>query len=942
MNSFSSPPTSPPISTFTSHFVQALHDYLPSSAPVTDEPVTCLFFKKGSIIEVFNRDDSGWWDGQCGEIRGWFPSNYVGRIGEAKRSSLDFERENDDELTQWQQEKHQEKMSTRISFIEEVSEIIKELKKEYSKDTNTIQILVFQLVSCIKSILVESNIVNKESPILKVYPELAKQRKLVFSTLNKLVLKCKETDREQELTVLADQLLYDLHQFERILQLLPSSLSDLSFSSSRSSLTSIQSNSSTKYDPKNTSSSSLLLLSTFKLNTDTILQSIFDRQSYLQDLISTLLAQLPLFLAQRQQVDLLDITQKAIERVKSFLAVVEHVCSNIEDLDRLSCTIPSDPHLVSLVFAKESVYSAITNLVTAIRASTHPSGLTMNVLELEHLTECCQQVIKTTLDCTRSVKSCLQPNPSDPPPLSEEMPKSYHQLDMMTRKISTLKAIEQELLQPVNKTQRPRASSVNTQQHPKRPRGLSLTSLNHPTSESLLLLPDTWNQKQTPAATPFKWTEEVILNREGSIKYASIEALVEHLTFHEKSPDLLFVRAFFYNFRLFTHPQELLELLIQRFHLPPTDTDDWTNQVQIPVRLRVYNVIKTWLENYFMLDQDAVIHTRLLCFTQTDLTEAMPTPAERMLQLIHKTFTAKETPRKAPTVPEKPSQHHSSIFSNLSLFDDHTIYPSSLMSKSTRNMIKKALSQHNLGLVHLLDIEPVELARQITLLENGLFCQIEPFEIIGQGFKKKKSQAVHVKAMIQKSTQITSWISDSVLNEVDVKKRANLLKYWIKVGDACLHLNNYNTLMAIRSALDSTCIIRLKRTWDHVSSKYRAMWDPIYRATDSQRNFAEYRHRLKSAVAPCLPFLGVYLTDMTFIDDGNRDYCLSGNQKLIHMDKYIKTTRVLNEIHQFQIPYRLIEVDEIQQYLHRVLDSVEQDDQVFYSKSLKLEPKEED
>lgn len=110
MNSFSSPPTSPPISTLTSHFVQALHDYLPSSAPVTDEPVTCLFFKKGSIIEVFNRDDSGWWDGQCGEIRGWFPSNYVGRIGEAKRSSMDFERENDDELTQWQQEKHQEKV----------------------------------------------------------------------------------------------------------------------------------------------------------------------------------------------------------------------------------------------------------------------------------------------------------------------------------------------------------------------------------------------------------------------------------------------------------------------------------------------------------------------------------------------------------------------------------------------------------------------------------------------------------------------------------------------------------------------------------------------------------------------------------------------------------------------------------------------------------------
>ncbi|KAI9486062.1 MAG: SH3 domain-containing protein, partial [Benjaminiella poitrasii] len=57
-------------------FVQALHDYLPSSVS-PDEAVSCLFFKKGAIIEVFNRDDSGWWDGQCGNVRGWFPSNYV-------------------------------------------------------------------------------------------------------------------------------------------------------------------------------------------------------------------------------------------------------------------------------------------------------------------------------------------------------------------------------------------------------------------------------------------------------------------------------------------------------------------------------------------------------------------------------------------------------------------------------------------------------------------------------------------------------------------------------------------------------------------------------------------------------------------------------------------------------------------------------------------------
>ena len=106
-----SPPTSPLSPTMTSHFVQALHDYLPSSSAATDDSVSCLFFKKGTIIEVFNRDGSGWWDGQCGNVRGWFPSNYVGRLGELKRHSADFEDDyRDEELQLWQQKMYDQQL----------------------------------------------------------------------------------------------------------------------------------------------------------------------------------------------------------------------------------------------------------------------------------------------------------------------------------------------------------------------------------------------------------------------------------------------------------------------------------------------------------------------------------------------------------------------------------------------------------------------------------------------------------------------------------------------------------------------------------------------------------------------------------------------------------------------------------------------------------------
>lgn len=129
------------------------------------------------------------------------------------------------------------------------------------------------------------------------------------------------------------------------------------------------------------------------------------------------------------------------------------------------------------------------------------------------------------------------------------------------------------------------------------------------------------------------------------------------------------------------------------------------------------------------------------------------------------------------------------LFSNL-LSDDFNSdkYPQPILGKSLRNTLKKNTSQQ----LHLNDIDPIELARQLTLMENHLFCQIRANELIGQEFKKKLgvSQAVHVKAMIQKSTQITSWVSDTILNEVDLKKRVHVLKYWIKVGDVSYYRVN--------------------------------------------------------------------------------------------------------------------------------------------------------
>ncbi|CAG8588934.1 10173_t:CDS:2 [Funneliformis caledonium] len=61
------------------------------------------------------------------------------------------------------------------------------------------------------------------------------------------------------------------------------------------------------------------------------------------------------------------------------------------------------------------------------------------------------------------------------------------------------------------------------------------------------------------------------------------------------------------------------------------------------------------------------------------------------------------------------------------------------------------------------------------------------------------------------------------------------------------------------------------------------------------KNFAEYRDILHNINPPCIPFFGLYLTDLTFIEDENPNY-LKNSNKLINFAKRMKTAEVICKI----------------------------------------------
>ncbi|KAI1802323.1 ras GEF [Daldinia bambusicola] len=437
------------------------------------------------------------------------------------------------------------------------------------------------------------------------------------------------------------------------------------------------------------------------------------------------------------------------------------------------------------------------------------------------------------------------------------------------------------------------------------------------------------------------FANELMFNKEGQITGGSLPALVERLTTHESTPDAMFVSTFFLTFRLFCTPTKLAEALIERF-----DYVGENPNTANPVRLRVYNVLKGWLESHW---RDSVDHEALpliQSFAEFKLGSLIPTAGKRIMELSQRVSTADGS-----LVPRLVSSLGKTSTSTSQLVPLDTPMPNPTISKSQQNLLNNWKSGGSCP--SFLDFEPLEIARQLTLKQMGIFCSILPEELLGsQWMKKNGVSSPNVKAMSSFSTDLSNLVADTILQYPEVKKRAVVIKQWIKIAHQCLELNNYDGLMSIVCSLNNSIISRLRKTWDLVSPKRRDMLKSMQAIVEPSNNNKVLRARLQGHVPPCLPFLGMFLTDLTFVDIGNpatKQLPGSGPDEngltVINFDKHTRTAKIIGELQRFQIPYKLTEVPDMQEWIQAQVTRVKESDQgnvqvSYYRKSLLLEPRE--
>ncbi|RPB28602.1 ras GEF [Terfezia boudieri ATCC MYA-4762] len=436
------------------------------------------------------------------------------------------------------------------------------------------------------------------------------------------------------------------------------------------------------------------------------------------------------------------------------------------------------------------------------------------------------------------------------------------------------------------------------------------------------------------------YAHELTFNKEGCISGGSLSALVERLTVHDSTPDAIFVSTFYLTFRLFTTPKEFAEHLVARF-----DSVTASSKIGTPVRLRVYNVFKGWMESHWRKDCDSVALDTINTFAAGRLSDALPGAGKRLADLAVKVSSVD-----GPLVPRLVSSMGKTNTATAQYTVPDGPVPSPVISRSQLNLLRSSVSGNG-NQPTILDFDPLELARQFTLKESRMFCSILPEELIAQEWTKKSgSLAVNVRAMSALSTDLAHLVAETILAQEDSKRRAVVIKQWIKIADRCLELNNYDSLMAIMCTMNASTIIRLKKTWELVSAKTKQVLEHLRSVIDVSKNHAVLRARLRGHVPPCLPFLGTYLTDLTFVDVGNPSKRPltsedgTTTKQLINFDKHTKTARIISELQRFQIPYRITEVPELQQWIDgqvmRIRTSKAGDVQTLYRRSLLLEPRE--
>ncbi|XP_059619002.1 guanine nucleotide-releasing factor 2 isoform X2 [Phlebotomus argentipes] len=374
---------------------------------------------------------------------------------------------------------------------------------------------------------------------------------------------------------------------------------------------------------------------------------------------------------------------------------------------------------------------------------------------------------------------------------------------------------------------------------------LSNSARNEETSDEEVVLRRNQHKKKesmsSNSSLPLDLIEEMsiaqflVFKKEGEdgpdVKGGHLDALIIHATKVEKNFENAYGEAFLTTFRTFMTPLQLIEKLTHRYNVYSCQIGDQKQRAakeSFALLFRVVNDLTIPDIEEYCLNLLVDFAHQLICNGNLTMAKLL------RVKILEKVMMYKQ---------HKWSPYYSTLSSRAVTTNPPT----------------------------LLDLKSVEIAEQMTLLDSDLFKKIEIPEVLIWAQEQCEERSPNLTRFTEHFNKMSYWARSQILKQEDAKERERYVIKFIKIMKHLRKIKNFNSYLALLSALDSALIRRLEwqKTITDSLKDYCALIDP-------SSSFRAYRLALAETTPPCIPYIGLVLQDLTFVHIGNQDYLSEG------------------------------------------------------------------
>ncbi|CAB3225670.1 unnamed protein product [Arctia plantaginis] len=355
--------------------------------------------------------------------------------------------------------------------------------------------------------------------------------------------------------------------------------------------------------------------------------------------------------------------------------------------------------------------------------------------------------------------------------------------------------------------------------------------------------------------------------RDGQIVSATLEALVDML---RPGASKVFTFTFLLCSRLFVKPHELLNKLCKRYFknyekIGKPEVKDLVDK-ELNEMISLVRVLSQWTSMFPYDFRDDRVMALVRSITQRCAADHMASVRVEMSTTLEK------------------------LLDKLTALEQ---YEATLVETPQVASVDQ-LAQ---GDILTLGLTPVELANQLTIVELHRLSFVGPEEFVQTFAPPQPPQptsscgkgSINLHHIDTKSTRnleaYADWfnrlsylVAADIVKSVKSKYRARVIEQWVMTARECFNLGNFNSLMAIISALNMAPVTRLKKTWSRTSAVCGQQLRQLELCVEPSGNHARYRAALAAApTETAVPLLSVTCRDLHFANQGSPSK-LAGNR----------------------------------------------------------------